>query len=373
MIELLANVKWAAALLTVVALSIFGSRGLLPSSSYDLNVVMPGADGLYPGSDVLIAGSKAGTVTQIGLHGTGVLVGISLDPAHSPVHSTATITLRPKSLLGEKYLDLNPGSGGDALDPGATIPASKVRVATDLQDVINTFDQPTREKLQTVITELGGGFAGRGVDTNQTISYGTDDLTQLTTIATTLEQRDAELEKVLQALDTVTAELAQSDRRQQLGQLIANSDRLIKNLAQQDAELKRALAETNAALSKTDTSLSGAQGNLASIFQQVPTLVHRTNSLMGDLSTGSDYVGSALPIQANAIRETAIVFGGKDANGYATRISVLVGTSTPGAGPTQPSTPTLPLPTPSLPPLPGQTGSSGSGGDVYAFLFGGMS
>ncbi|TMC08473.1 MAG: MCE family protein, partial [Chloroflexi bacterium] len=171
MFELLANVKWAAALVTVVALSIFGSRGLLPSSSYDLNVAMPGADGLYPGSDVLIAGSHAGVVTQITLHGSGVLVGISLDPAHSPVHSTATVTLRPKSLLGEKYLDLNPGSGGDALDPGATLPASKVSVATDLQDVINTFDQPTREKLQTVITELGGGFAGRGVDTNQTIAY----------------------------------------------------------------------------------------------------------------------------------------------------------------------------------------------------------
>ena len=122
MFELIANVKWIAAFLVVVALSVFGSRGLLPSSSYDLNVAMPGADGLYPGSDVLIAGSKAGTVTQISLHGSGVMVGISLDPAHSPVHSSATVTLRPKSLLGEKYLDLNPGSGGDALNAGATIP-----------------------------------------------------------------------------------------------------------------------------------------------------------------------------------------------------------------------------------------------------------
>jgi phospholipid/cholesterol/gamma-HCH transport system substrate-binding protein len=370
MFELIANAKWAAALITVVALSIFGSRGLLPSSSYDLNVAMPGADGLYPGSDVLIAGSKAGTVTQIALHGSGVLVGISLDPAHSPVHSSATVTLRPKSLLGEKYLDLNPGSGGDSLNPGATIPASKVNLSTDLQDVINTFDQPTREKLQTVITELGGGIAGLGVATNQTIRYGTDDLTELTTIATTLKQRDAELEKIIQALDTVTAELAQSDRRQQLGQLIANSDRLIKNLAAQDAELKRALAQTNAALSKTDTALSGTQGNLSSIFQQVPTLVHRTNSLMGDLSVGSDAVVSYLPTQAAAIRQTAIVFGGKDAAGYATRISVLVGTSTAGAGPTQPSSPQLPVPAP--PPVPGLTGSTGSSGDVYSFLYGGF-
>src|SRR5438270_6280559 len=298
MFELLANAKWVAAFLAIVAMSIFGSRGLLPSSSYDLNVAMPGADGLYPGSDVLIAGSKAGTVTQISLHGSGVMVGISLDPAHSPVHSSATVTLRPKSLLGEKYLDLNPGSGGDALNAGATIPANKVNVATDLQDVINTFDQPTREKLQTVITELGGGFAGRGADTSQTIRYGTDDLTDLTMIATTLQQRDADLEKVIQALDTVTAELAQSDRRQQLGQLIANSDRLIKNLADQDAQLKAALAATNAALSRTNNALDGTQGNLASIFQQTPTLVHRTDQLFGDLNTGAGSVVGALPYQA---------------------------------------------------------------------------
>ena len=92
---------------------------------------------------------------------------------------------------------------------------------------------------------------------------------------------------------------------------------------------------------------------------------------MGDLSIGSDAVVNYLPTQAAAIRETAIVFGGKDANGYATRISVLVGTSTPGAGPTQPSTPTLP--TPPLPPIPPLSGSSGSDGDVYSFLFGGAS
>ena len=368
MLPILAGLKWASAFLVIVAVAVFSYRGLLPSSSYDLNVLMPGADGLYPGSDVLIAGSRAGTVTGITLHGSSVLVAISLDPAHSPVHTDATVTLRPKSLLGEKYLDLNPGQGGGALDGGATIPATKVSISTDLQDVINTFDQPTRDKLQVVIDELGGGLAGRGIDTNQTIRYGTQDLTDLAQIATTLQQRDADLQKVIQALDTVTAELAASDRRQQLGELIANSDRLIKNLADQDAQLKRALAQTNAALSRTDTALNGTQGNLASIFQQTPTLIHRTDALLGDLNTASTSVVNTLPYQASAIEETAIVFGGKDAAGYATRISVLVGTSSPGVGPTQPGGPSGVT----LPPLPAVPGTGGaSDGDLWKFLLGG--
>jgi virulence factor Mce-like protein len=366
LLALLAAGKWTVAFLAVIAVAVLSYRGLLPGSSYDLNVLMPGADGLYAGSDVLIAGSRAGTVTGITLHGNDVLVGLSLDPAYSPIHGNATITLRPKSLLGEKYLDLNPGSGGDSLNPGSTIPATKVSISTDLQDVINTFDQPTRDKLQVVITQLGGGVAGRGVDTNETIHYGTQDLTDLAQISTTLKQRDADLQKVIQALDTVTAELAQSDRRQQLGQLIANSDRLIKNLANQDAELKRALSQTNAALSKTDTALAGTQGNLASIFQQAPVLVHRTDLLLGDLSTTSTSAVNALPVQAAAIRETAIVFGGKDAAGYATRISVLVGSSTPGLG--QSGT-TLPGGVT----LPDRVAASGgtSDSDLWRFLYGG--
>lgn len=365
MLALLAGAKWIGAFLAIVAVAIFSYRGLLPSSSYDLNVLMPGADGLYPGSDVLIAGSHAGTVNGITLKGADVLVGISLDPAYSPIHTNARITLRPKSLLGEKYLDLNPGSGGDTLNPGATIPATKVSIATDLQDVINTFDQPTRDKLQVVITELGGGFAGRGIATNETIYNGTKDLTDLAQLATTLKQRDAELQKVIQALDSVTAELAQSDRRQQLGQLIANSDRVVQNLANQDAELRRALTQTNAALAKTDTALSGTQGNLASIFQQTPILVHRTDLLMGDLTTTSGAAVNALPAQAAAIRETAIVFGGKDASGYATRISVLVGASTLGVGPTGS------LPNELAVQQPGAVASGGtSDADLWKFLYG---
>lgn len=366
MFAAVASLKWTIAFLAVVAVAVFSYHGLLPASSYDLNVLMPGADGLYPGSDVLIAGSKAGTVTAIGLHGDGVRVSISLDPAHSPVHSDATVTLRPKSLLGEKYLDLYPGSGSASLDDNATIPATHVSESTDLQDVINTFDQPTRDKLAVILDNLGGGFAGRGADTNVTIAYGTQDMTDLAQVATTLEQRDKELVTVIQALDTVTAELAQSDRRQQLGELIANSDRLIQNLAAQDAELKKALAETNAALSKTDTALSGTQGNLASIFQQTPTLVHRADSLLGNLNAGSTSVENALPYQAAAMRETAIVFGGKDAAGYATRISVLVGTSSPGAGPTQPGGPNgIQLPVT----IPATGGVSDQ--DLYNFLLGG--
>jgi phospholipid/cholesterol/gamma-HCH transport system substrate-binding protein len=352
---LLTQAKWLVAFGGVVALALFSYHGLVPGSVYTLNVPLSDASGLYPGSDVLIAGSRAGTVDRLTLKGDSVWVELAIDPAHAPVRSDASVILRPKSLLGEKYLDLLPGRSGFELDSGASIPAGKVSLSTDLQDVVNTFDQPTREKLQTVLVEVGGGVAGQGSPTNETIRVGTSDLNQLTDIANTLKARDAELEKILQALDDVLSALTQSDRQKQLGELIANTQALITNLANQDAELKRALAETNSALDRTGNALDGTQGNLADIVRTAPALVHTTDQLGGHLATGSGAVDATLPQALEGIRETAIVFGGHDANGYATRISVVIG---PGSGQQGAA------------PSDSSTAAAATDGDLYSFLLG---
>ena len=362
-LALLANLKWLLAFVAVVGVSLFSLHGLLPDSGYQVVAPMESADGLYVGSDVLIAGSRAGTVQDIQLRNDLAMVTLSILPAHAPLHLSATVSLRPKSLLGEKYIDLNPGRTGDTFRSGAELPKTSVTRATDLEEVINTFDQPTREKLQTVIIELGGGLAGRGADLNETLRLGTTDLKDLRTVADQLARHDKDLQTVIDALDTVTTELARSDRRQQLGALIQNSDRLLKNLADQDAALKRALEKTNAALSRTDTALTGTGGNLADIFRELPVLVDRTNSLTRDLATGNDAVLANMSTSIQSIKETEVVFGGKDGNGYATRITVLAGIGSAGVGATSGSLATAPVTV-------GTTSAATSDSDIYRFLLG---
>jgi len=159
---------WAAryrvgiVLAVVVLLAILSSRIVNGLTEYRLVVPIDSADGLYPGSDVLIAGARAGSVRDISVDGAQTLVTIAVDDAHAPVHADATVTVRPKSLLGEKYLAIDPGKSGDALPSGATLGRSAVSQSVELQDVFNTFDQPTRDKLQVLIDQLGGGLAGEG-------------------------------------------------------------------------------------------------------------------------------------------------------------------------------------------------------------------
>jgi phospholipid/cholesterol/gamma-HCH transport system substrate-binding protein len=302
---------------------------LLPSPApYQLRVPIENAAGLAPGSDVMIAGASAGRVQAIALAPGSALVTITVDAEHAPVQRDATVGVRPKSLLGERYLALDPGQAAGTLPSGATLPPTAIVRSTDLEDVVNTFDQPTRDKLQTLVVELGGGVAGRGQELNAGLAAGRQDLDSLRGIASTLASRDAELRDVIANLDSVTGELARSDRAQQLGVLIQNLEALLHNLADQEAQLRQALAASAAALTRTGNALDGTGGSLADIAQELPQTVRLADLVMADLGPDSDVLMPHMGQIDTAIAEGPTVFGGRDASGYATRIAPIVGCAT---------------------------------------------
>jgi phospholipid/cholesterol/gamma-HCH transport system substrate-binding protein len=230
------------------------------------------------------------------------------------------------------------------LPSGARLSRQQVARAVDLQDVVNSLDQPTREKLRTLVISLGGGLAGRGLDTNQALGNGRQDLDHLAAITDTLAARDQDLQRVIQGLDQVTAELAQSDRRNQLGALLANSEALLHSLAQQDAQIKTTLTAANAALGRTDTSLSGTAAQLNNILTQAPRTVGLLNGLSAALATNTDLLVRDPATFDAGMNDSTSVFGAQDAQGYATRISVVVGGCSPGLPCTLPSGSQLQLP-----------------------------
>jgi len=323
----LGRAGWALAFAAIVGGGVLAGRLALASSPYRVSVPVQDAAGLYAGSDVMIAGARAGRVDSVSLRGGSALVTLAVDVEHAPLSADATIAIRPKSLLGERYVALDPGQSAATLASGSTLPATSVTESTSLEDVVDTFDQPTRDKLRTLIVELGGGVAGRGEQLNAGLAAGKEDLGSLRGIAATLATRDADLRSVIADLDSVTQELATSDRRQQLGQLIQSLESLLHNLADQDAQLRQALAEADSALSRTSGALQGTGGSLAEIVGQVPATVHLADLLMADLGPDSDALLPHLQQFDTAIAAGPSVFGGVDASGYATRISVLVGCS----------------------------------------------
>jgi len=335
--RLLRHLALGLAFAAVVGAGIATGRLLQQAGPYRVTVPVQDAAGLSAGSDLMIAGARAGRVDGIALGRGAALVTVEVDAEHAPLRRDATVSVRPKSLLGERYLALDPGQANAALPSGATLPPTSVTSSTSLEDVVNTFDQPTRDKLQTLVVELGAGVAGRGDEVNAGLASGRQDLDDLRGIASTLASRDAELRRVLVDLDGVTRELARGDRRQELGALIQNLEALLHNLADQEAQLQQALAETNAALTRTADALNGTGGSLAGIARQLPATVHLADLIMADLAPDSDALLPHLGQLNTAIGEGPSVFGGRDANGFATRITPIVGCGTISVCPTLPN------------------------------------
>lgn len=158
-----------------VFLSYNAGSGLPFVPTYNISVQLRDTQELTPNNDVLVGGRRVGVIDG---------VEAKLDAAQQPIAqlnlrlekplegeilTNATVRVRSRSLLGAKYLDLKPGTAGDPLTAGATLPLERARENVELDEVIDEFDADTRADLNAVLTGVGTGFASRGADFNASL------------------------------------------------------------------------------------------------------------------------------------------------------------------------------------------------------------
>src|ERR1044072_1654379 len=68
------------------------------------------AGAILSGNDVRVDGVLAGTVKKIELVDNKAHLTLSLSGDFAPIHQDATVAVRPLSLLGERFVDLDRGS-----------------------------------------------------------------------------------------------------------------------------------------------------------------------------------------------------------------------------------------------------------------------
>lgn len=89
---------------------------------YELSAKFSGIGGLAVGDDVLISGVKVGSVTGVTLDPDTYLAQVSMSIKESIALPTDTAALiSSESLLGGKYMALEPGAEEDILKPGGLI------------------------------------------------------------------------------------------------------------------------------------------------------------------------------------------------------------------------------------------------------------
>jgi virulence factor Mce-like protein len=230
----------------------FGGPVPLQAKGYRFKVRFNEATQLAKEADVRISGVPVGKVktiefvkggqcrteTRIANGGCSEAT-IELKRQYAPIPGDAQATLRQKTLLGETYVELTPGSpGARKVKEGGLLPVGNVSPTVQLDEIFRAFDEKTRSSFRLWMQGLAQGTNGRGQDIND--AFGqleplTDNGTRLLDVLNT--QRAA-----VQRLVSNTGEVfsALSERDGQLSSLITSANAVFQTTAQRNRELQEA-------------------------------------------------------------------------------------------------------------------------------------
>src|SRR5581483_8466271 len=107
---------------------------------YRIRVSFPNAGQLATQADVRIAGVSVGRVVGKSLDSQGnrTIATIEMQNKYAPVRQDAHAILRMKTILGETYVELTPGSPkAKAVPDGGLLPRGQVTDAVQLSDIFN--------------------------------------------------------------------------------------------------------------------------------------------------------------------------------------------------------------------------------------------
>lgn len=257
-----------------------GTGGPTPALSgpYTVTFVADDVKNLRPEGDVRIAGVLVGRVTSQDNEDGKAVVELEINNEFAPLHEGATVRVGMKSVIGQSFVSLVDGTGKE-LDAGHTFTGESVIDPVDIDEVVGTFNKPTKKALASLLASLdpatkdtaegvdgllaGVGMIGReGYTAVDAIAAQSKDLTALVN----------EANAILEALNT---------GRTQLGSLVRNAQRLTSATAGQSENVA--------------ASVRKLPGLVSSAGQATGTL----EGLAGDLSpVARDLDASAAPLSA---------------------------------------------------------------------------
>jgi ABC-type transporter Mla subunit MlaD len=199
------------------------------------------------------------------------------DSSFAPFHQNAHCTIRPQSLIGEKYVECQPGTNSSAElhqipdgQPGEGqyfLPLANTSAPVDIDLINNIMRLPYRARFSIILSELGAGFAGRGEDLNALILRADPALRETSHVLKQLAAENVTLGKLAEQSDRALAPLARE--RRHLSGFITHANEVGEATAAQRANIERGIQKLPEFLRQL-TPYMTALGNFASAA--TPTL-----------------------------------------------------------------------------------------------------
>lgn len=113
-----------------------GKLELIGGDVYEVVAQFNTASGLKPGSSIEIAGVEVGRVRAITLKEDRAAVLLAVDKTVK-LYTDTIASIKTRGIIGEKFLALSPGGGGDPLQPGDTI--RDTESGLDLEELVSQY------------------------------------------------------------------------------------------------------------------------------------------------------------------------------------------------------------------------------------------
>jgi phospholipid/cholesterol/gamma-HCH transport system substrate-binding protein len=223
-----------------------------------------------------------------------------VDAAALPVHTDATARVAPVSLLGERYIDLDPGTpAAPELPRDQRITMDRTGQVQDLQNILDTLDDPTSASLAALVTMLGQGTENNGENVQKTLAALAPAMGDTDQLVKVLADQNELLGRVVDQVQPVTTALAADDGRT-LDGLVGSAKSLLATTAQRDAQLRATLTELPSTLAAARQTLADLTGTAQATTVTLGNLRPTTDSLKDISAELQAFADSADPALASA-------------------------------------------------------------------------
>jgi virulence factor Mce-like protein len=210
--------------LVAVFIAYNANSGLPFVPTYELNAELPSGGKLVKGNEVRVGGFRVGVVKEIepkvtkvnGERRSVAVAVLSLDKKIEPLARDTQFRVRPRSALGLKYIELQPGRSKATWQSGDTVPVKQSSEPLEFEDLFSTFDRDTRPNIQNATDGFGNAFAGRGQSINRAIEALNPFFKALTPVMQNLSAERTELDQFFLQIGRASAQAAPVARTQAL-------------------------------------------------------------------------------------------------------------------------------------------------------------
>lgn len=113
-----------------------GKLEVIGGQVYEIEAVFDSASGLKPGATVEVAGVQVGRVKAIRLNDDQATLRLSVRDGVK-LYTDTIASIKTRGIIGEKFVALSPGGGGERLKNGAMIRDTESGV--DLEELVSQF------------------------------------------------------------------------------------------------------------------------------------------------------------------------------------------------------------------------------------------